>query len=83
MQPGWQLDILVIYSSGDWLVPNSDLLPIPGNYNPTEYASSKYMLFNIKAPFPSHSSGPMLGDDVTDAPSQGVIVEDTIRSFLK
>ena len=83
IQPGWQLDILVIYSSGDWLVPNSDLFPIPGNYDPTEYAASKYMLFKIHAPFPAHSSGPMLGDDVTGAPSQGVIVEDVIRSFLK
>jgi hypothetical protein len=83
MRPSWGLDILIIYSSGDWLVPNSDLVPIPGDYDPTGYATKNFRMSDITVPFPGHSSGPMFGGDIEDVPLQGTMIEDEIRRFLK
>jgi hypothetical protein len=82
LQPGWDFNVLLIYSTGDWLVPNSDIFPIPGNYVPTSFATSNYSITKISAPFPYHSSESMLGRDVPESTSKVQMVEDKIRRFL-
>ena len=80
LQPNWNLQIMIVYSPTDKIVPKGGAMPWPGEYVKTSYAEANYQLLSIIAPWPAHSSTFLSGEQPV---GRGEEIEKAIKGFLR